>query len=121
MLFTYFSFVAVTAVKDAPGTDVVQKAIGTLGRWHIWVCLAIFLVKFPVAWHQLSIVFVAPPTNFSCKDAEIDKCSKNCSEHVFDRLVDTYMCIVILTTTIYYACMIIRDLEKQIKRSRKIL
>lgn len=46
--------------------DTVQEAMGSIGPWHIVIVVAISLIKFPVAWHQLSIVFLAPPTNFSC-------------------------------------------------------
>ncbi|XP_060523851.1 organic cation transporter protein-like isoform X2 [Cylas formicarius] len=70
-------------------TDVVKSSIGTLGKWHIWTCLAIFLVKFPVAWHQLSIVFVAAPVNFSCAESGEQRCSANCSSHLFDRSLFT--------------------------------
>ncbi|KAH1020288.1 hypothetical protein HUJ04_009977 [Dendroctonus ponderosae] len=73
--------------KESEHVDIVQKSIGVLGKWHIWVCLAIFLVKFPVAWHQLSIVFVAPRTEFYCVDPNLDKCARNCSAHVFNRSV----------------------------------
>ncbi|CAB0028581.1 unnamed protein product [Trichogramma brassicae] len=40
--------------------------MGTLGPWHIVIAVALSLVKFPVAWHQLGIVFLAPPGNFTC-------------------------------------------------------
>ncbi|KAL6265312.1 hypothetical protein P5V15_002091 [Pogonomyrmex californicus] len=46
--------------------DPIQEAMGSMGPWHIVITVAISLVKFPVAWHQLSIVFLAPPTNFTC-------------------------------------------------------
>ncbi|XP_011497594.1 PREDICTED: organic cation transporter protein-like [Ceratosolen solmsi marchali] len=46
--------------------DLVQNAMGTLGPWHIVIAVALSLVKFPVAWHQLSIIFLAPPVNFTC-------------------------------------------------------
>lgn len=67
--------------------DIVQKSIGVLGRWHIWICLAIFLVKFPVAWHQLSIVFLAPTAEFICANISLDKCDEQCSVHVFNRSI----------------------------------
>ncbi|EFA04006.1 organic cation transporter protein [Tribolium castaneum] len=73
--------------KDATNSDIIQKSIGVFGRWHVAVCFIIFLVKFPVAWHQLSIVFLAPPMKFSCIDNDTDKCSSNCSEHIFDRTI----------------------------------
>lgn len=50
--------------------DVIQDAMGVMGPWHIVIAIALSLVKFPVAWHQLSIVFLAPPTNFSCISPE---------------------------------------------------
>lgn len=46
--------------------DLVQEAMGSLGPWHIVIAVAVSLVKFPVAWHQLSIVFLAPPVEFTC-------------------------------------------------------
>lgn len=75
--------------EDPHQGDIVQKSIGVLGKWHIWICLAIFLVKFPVAWHQLSIVFVAPRTDFYCADTALDKCDPNCTAHVFNRSIFT--------------------------------
>ncbi|KAI4502390.1 hypothetical protein M0802_002302 [Mischocyttarus mexicanus] len=44
--------------------------MGVMGPWHIVIAIALSLVKLPVAWHQLSIVFLAPPTNFSCISPE---------------------------------------------------
>ncbi|KAK9884735.1 hypothetical protein WA026_007580 [Henosepilachna vigintioctopunctata] len=78
------SFISVTIVSSGKN-DIIEKSIGVLGRWQLWVCLAIFLVKFPVAWHQLNIVFEAPPAEFSCADNTTDKCSNECSQHVFNR------------------------------------
>ena len=37
-----------------------------MGPWHIVIAIAISLGKFPISWHQLSIVFLAPPVNFTC-------------------------------------------------------
>lgn len=73
-----------------PNSDIVQQSIGSLGRWHLFVCLAIFCVKFPVAWHQLSIVFLAPPIlEFNCSDPEIDTCAPECPYHEFNRTIFT--------------------------------
>ncbi|XP_012262104.1 organic cation transporter protein isoform X2 [Athalia rosae] len=57
------------AAKDANNDeeiDAVQRAMGGFGRWQILVCLAISLVKFPVAWHQLAIIFMAPQPELRC-------------------------------------------------------
>lgn len=63
--------------------DPVQDAMGSLGKWHYIVCAAVFLLKFPVAWHQMAIIFLAPPVSYECIPAAIngtliDKCSSNC-------------------------------------------
>lgn len=58
------------AFKDHVPLDVIQDAMGAMGPWHIVIAVALSLIKFPVAWHQLSIVFLAPPTNFSCASPE---------------------------------------------------
>lgn len=71
--------------------DPVTRAIGAIGKWQIWVCFVVFLVKFPVAWHQMSIIFLAPPVNFTCaaNHSEIfaNHCHANCSSYAYDRSV----------------------------------
>lgn len=74
--------------------------MGSLGPWHIVIAVALSLVKFPVAWHQLSIVFLAPPTNFTCihptpanlSDSMSGKCEvdvgghkEKCTEFAYNR------------------------------------
>lgn len=67
-------------------SDPIQRAMGSLGRWHIVVCGFIFLLKFPVAWHQMSIIFMAPNINSTCANSNItDKCSADCKSYKFDR------------------------------------
>lgn len=80
--------------------DAVQQAIGHLGRWQIYVCLAISLVKFPVAWHQLVIVFAAPHQEFNCtapttsntRDqcmVQVNETLAECTEWEYDRSIFT--------------------------------
>lgn len=59
--------------------------MGTFGRWHLWMCIIIFLSKFPIAWHQISIVIEGAPTDFECEDNATEKCDADCSHHVFDK------------------------------------
>lgn len=47
--------------------DEVQSSIGNFGRWQMWVCFWLFILKFPVAWHSLGIVFLAPPVESWCR------------------------------------------------------
>lgn len=71
--------------------DPLTKAIGAIGKWQIWICCVVFLVKFPVAWHQMSIIFLAPPTNFTCATGagEVfdNVCHANCTKYDFDQSV----------------------------------
>lgn len=78
------------ANKALHATDPIQNAMGQFGKWHLLVCGVIFLLKFPVAWHQMSIIFIAPTVEFWCKDPEIsDQCSANCTEYEFNRTTFT--------------------------------
>ncbi|OXU19035.1 hypothetical protein TSAR_011958 [Trichomalopsis sarcophagae] len=72
--------------------------MGYLGRWQIFVCTAISLVKFPVAWHQLAIVFMAPKQRYNCAlpgfgnasdqcHATINGSDVECTQWEFDRSV----------------------------------
>ncbi|XP_037050887.1 organic cation transporter protein-like [Bradysia coprophila] len=67
--------------------DPIQQAMGQFGKWHIIVCATVFLVKFPVAWHQMSTIFLAPNPNFKCANYSIEKCSPDCAEYEYDRSV----------------------------------
>lgn len=71
--------------KEDKDDDIVEKSMGVMGRWQIFICISVFLCKLPIAWHQLNIVLLAPPTVFSCVDNVTEKCSSNCSNIVFDR------------------------------------
>ncbi|XP_030027815.2 organic cation transporter protein isoform X3 [Manduca sexta] len=70
--------------------DPITKIIGAIGKWQIWICFVVFLVKFPVAWHQMSIIFLAPPMNFTCSHPaeEFDNvCHANCTDYEYDHSV----------------------------------
>ena len=45
-------------------------------------------MKFPVGWHQLATVFLAPPVEFECSQPNgTDKCSSECTEIKYDRSI----------------------------------
>lgn len=77
------------AADTAAKPDPIQRAMGDFGRWHLFVCVVIFLLKFPVAWHQMSIIFMAPPADFRCANATIERCDAACAAHEFNRSVFT--------------------------------
>ena len=53
--------------RTEDNSDEVLSSIGNFGRWQMWVCFWLFIVKFPVAWHALGIVFLAPPVESWCR------------------------------------------------------
>lgn len=73
--------------EDVKPVDIIEKCIGVLGKWHIWICIAVMFCKFPIAWHQLSMIFLAAPMQFTCIDNTTDRCSTECPEHIFDRSI----------------------------------
>ncbi|XP_077295926.1 organic cation transporter protein-like isoform X2 [Arctopsyche grandis] len=69
--------------------EPIESTVGGVGRWQIIICLAITLLKIPVAFHQLGIIFLAPPANFKCTDplGEEGKCSSNCTNYDYDKKI----------------------------------
>ncbi|XP_066591897.1 organic cation transporter protein-like [Prorops nasuta] len=72
--------------------DTVQEAMGSMGPWHIVIAVATSLINFPVAWHQLSIVFLAPPTDFTCispvsafNESALMQCSINTGNNTMEK------------------------------------
>lgn len=46
--------------------DITAKAIGNFGPWQFRITLLMSLLKLPIAWFQLNIIFMAPPQDFWC-------------------------------------------------------
>ncbi|XP_058823488.1 organic cation transporter protein isoform X2 [Topomyia yanbarensis] len=84
----------VTAVTESKKSDSkwnldpVQRAMGQLGWWHIMVCAVVFPLKFPVAWHQMGIIFLGAAMNYTCaSNITLDRCSKQCTSWEYDTSV----------------------------------
>lgn len=52
------------AKTDTP--DLTTKVIGDFGRWQFRIGFLMALLKLPIAWYQLNIMFMAPPQDFWC-------------------------------------------------------
>lgn len=50
--------------------DLLETTVGNFGKWQARISILMALLKFPIAWFQLGIVFLAPPTQFWCKQPE---------------------------------------------------
>jgi hypothetical protein len=47
-------------------SDALQEAVGDFGRWQAGISLLMALLKLPIAWFQLSIIFLEAHTDFWC-------------------------------------------------------
>ncbi|XP_012543888.2 organic cation transporter protein [Bombyx mori] len=45
---------------------IISELIGKFGKYQFWICVLIFANKFGVAFHQMAIVFLAPPAVYYC-------------------------------------------------------
>lgn len=77
----------IVEISTATPKDPLQKVMSHFGKWHFFIFILLSLAKFPAAWHQMSIIFLAPPPEFQCIDPSIEKCSTNCQAHEFNRTV----------------------------------
>lgn len=50
--------------------DLLEKTVGDFGKWQLRISICMALLKFPIAWFQLGIVFLAPPTDHWCRQPE---------------------------------------------------
>ncbi|XP_063534938.1 organic cation transporter protein-like [Cydia strobilella] len=50
--------------------DAVVTTIGDFGKWQKRLAMMMALLRFPISWYQLDIIFLAPTTEFWCKKPE---------------------------------------------------
>lgn len=62
---------------------LINDLMGAFGIYHFGLCFMIFLSKFGVAFHQMAIIFLAPPTQYRCPDTNNSCCDKP----IFDKNV----------------------------------
>ncbi|CAH4034031.1 unnamed protein product [Pieris brassicae] len=68
--------------------DAIQEAVGSFGKYQFFLCFLMFLVKFPVAFHQMAIIFLAPKTDYVCLDNDLRNTCP-CSNPEYDKSVFT--------------------------------
>ncbi|XP_046670845.1 organic cation transporter protein-like isoform X1 [Homalodisca vitripennis] len=80
--------------KDDPKVmdeeELAQKAMGDCGRWQLTIILLLSLLKLPISWTQLGIVFLAAPVPFRCANSSyacLTEDRDSCSEWKYDRSV----------------------------------
>ncbi|XP_022122090.2 organic cation transporter protein [Pieris rapae] len=74
--------------ESSQNVDAIQKAIGSFGKYQFFLCFLMFLVKFPVAFHQMAIIFLAPKTDYVCLDNDLQN-SCPCSNPEYDKSIFT--------------------------------
>lgn len=55
------------AEEQTQDQDAVVRAAGPWGRWQARQAVLLALLKLPIAWFQLAILFLAPPHPFWCE------------------------------------------------------
>jgi MFS family permease len=69
-------------------SDIIHKICGSFGKYQLLLCLLIFLSKFPVAFHQMAIIFLAPRVHYTCGDSTVpNQCP--CDTPKYDRSIFT--------------------------------
>lgn len=68
--FVYFKLHR-SKVEDCNADNLTFKVLGEFGKWQFWISIYMALLKLPLAWYQLNIIFMAPPQNFWCAKPEI--------------------------------------------------
>ncbi|GBP89114.1 Organic cation transporter-like protein [Eumeta japonica] len=57
--------------EDCDSTvDFTSSVIGDFGKWQLRMSVMMSLLRFPVAWFLLEIIFLAPPQRFWCQKPE---------------------------------------------------
>ncbi|XP_047525196.1 organic cation transporter protein-like [Pieris napi] len=62
--------------------------MGAFGKYQFFLCFLMFLIKFPVAFHGMAIIFLAPKTDYVCLDNDLQN-SCPCSNPKYDKSVFT--------------------------------
>lgn len=65
--------------------SIVHEIIGKFGRYHLFICFLVFLSKFCIAFHQMAIIFLAPPVNYTCPVGQVSCCNNP----IYDKSVFT--------------------------------
>ncbi|KAJ8723268.1 hypothetical protein PYW08_003180 [Mythimna loreyi] len=63
---------------------LINNLIGNFGRFHYWLCFIVFMSKFGVAFHQMAIIFLAPPAHYTCP-----RNATCCDNPVYDKSIFT--------------------------------
>ncbi|XP_064072374.1 organic cation transporter protein-like [Vanessa tameamea] len=50
--------------------NLTFKVVGDFGKWQLWISIYMAMIKLPLAWYQLNIIFMAPPQQFWCAKPE---------------------------------------------------
>lgn len=75
----------ISGATPSPKKDLIQKVIGCFGKYQLYLCLVVYLVKFPVAFHQMAIIFLSPKVSYICASTNNETCP--CSDPIYDTSV----------------------------------
>lgn len=81
----------VKKVKNEDDDDYVTKSIGAFGLWQFIYVLIGSSVRSICTWNTMSVIFIAPETDFVCKrfsdnstvEIKNNTCYETCSEYAY--------------------------------------
>ncbi|CAH0629137.1 unnamed protein product [Chrysodeixis includens] len=67
----------------------IENYFAKIKRYHYYFFVLVYSTKLPVFWHVLSLIFISPPMEYTCKGATegVNQCP--CAEPVWNRSVFT--------------------------------
>lgn len=67
--------------------DMIQNIMGAFGKYHVYLCIIVFISKFFIAFNQMAIIFLGPKVSYYCNSTGRDTCP--CPDPVYDTTVFT--------------------------------
>ncbi|XP_075975241.1 organic cation transporter protein-like [Anticarsia gemmatalis] len=53
---------------------LINELMGEFGLYHFGLCFIVFISRFGIAFHQMAIIFLAPPAHYRCPGVNVTCC-----------------------------------------------
>lgn len=67
-----------------PEKDFMEQIMGSMGWYHVVICMSVFLNKITIAFHLISHAIMVPKQNLSCSDPNYKTCDPACPDIIMD-------------------------------------
>ncbi|KAL4716199.1 hypothetical protein ACJJTC_013976 [Scirpophaga incertulas] len=81
--------------NDTNVCDLTAKVVGDFGPWQLRIGILMSLLKLPMAWYQMNIIFMAPPQEFWCqKPDKFSTYSNDEWRKIYKPLIEEQPCLI---------------------------